>query len=295
MMLVAGGFVLLVIGLLLVQRCVKVGRSRRGQQAAPRAAQMQEARYNGGDLRFRPRLCADSGMMLAVEAGAVMGHTLPQGLAGDGAQDWVQAMTADMIRQSMTAFRSWISAGAQINSITLLLTKHQLACPQLMDLIEWELDRQNLAPACLGIALHDLSPAEQGGDFSIRILSNLSRLATLGCVIELSDFGLGSLSADVGLLGGRVRIGRALIRNCDQGGTSQRMILAVLALAERRGMASIACDVSTMAEQSFLTQIGVDWLQGNVIGPPSIPAQLLKIVLAQQRLVPPALTWRQGR
>lgn len=161
------------------------------------------------------------------------------------------------------------AAGQQVKRLTLLFSEGQLALPDLADLILWEADRQDLCPTSLGIALRDLPGVCSESTCTSWITSNLTRLSAAGCQVELDEFGFGKINpgAGAGFDGNLIRIGRGLIHGCDHGLPQQRMILAVLALAERRGMSTIALDVTSRTERSFLTQIGVNLLQGNVIGP----------------------------
>lgn len=268
MMFAAISFVAFALGLLVVRK-VRAGRCRDLAQNGAEIVQMGVVQPARIDMRFRPRLCTDSGTILAGEA---VWPDMQQGWAGDRTGQEL----ADMLHQSLSALRGWREAGGQIRTLTLLLSEAHLACPELVELVEWELDRQDLPSTCFGIALHDVQPVggTESRRVSARILSNLLRLASLGCAIELDEFGFGSITAETeasllgtSLPGDRIRIAHGLTQGCDYAVGQQRMILAVLALAKREGLETIARDISTLTEQSFLTQIGVDWLQGNVIGP----------------------------
>jgi len=99
---------------------------------------------------------------------------------------------------------------------------------------------------------------------------NLRKLAKAGCQIDLDDFGTGYASLDAIRQFGinRIKIDRSFVTACDIDQAQQRMILAILALAEKLGIAALAEGVETAEEYSFLAQMGCDEVQGFAIGRP---------------------------
>ncbi|MDM7458556.1 MAG: EAL domain-containing protein, partial [Paracoccus sp. (in: a-proteobacteria)] len=63
----------------------------------------------------------------------------------------------------------------------------------------------------------------------------------------------------------RIKIDRSFVTGCDIDPGQQRMILAILALAERLGISTLAVGVVTREEHAFLAQMGCDAVQGYAI------------------------------
>ncbi len=221
------------------------------------------------EIRYRPRLCANTGAILAVEAEATLNHPKQGRLMQvdflSRLEPSVQLDVArEMIRHALTALRDWDAAGARIECLTLRIAESQLAASEFPELCLWELDRQDIVPSRLGLALIETQAAIMPSADARR---SLERLAGAGCRVEVDEQGFGgTLLEDNSRIGAAaIRIGPGFVRDCDRLGEKQRMILAFLALAEHLDLTTIAIDVDTPAEMSFLTQIGVGWLQGSAV------------------------------
>lgn len=237
------------------------------------------------EMRFRPRLCADSGIVPSVEAWAVLHHPGGGALAQDQflprlTVEDLSRTTQDMIRHALTALRDWDAANAGIGQIALPLSQAQLCLPDLAETLLWELDRQDVPPARLCLILP--SPTGMG---AARAKENLLRLTTAGCRVEVEDIAAADIAPATmhGAAGATLRLTRGFTRDCDRRVEQQRMILAILALADHRGARTVATAIDTPGERSFLAQIGVDLLQGDAVSAPLSQAEVADFALKHRQ------------
>ncbi|MDO5613615.1 MAG: EAL domain-containing protein [Paracoccus sp. (in: a-proteobacteria)] len=221
---------------------------------------------------FQPQVCCNSGRITGFEALARWNHP-SRGLLGPaafmaGMNDLDHAaLTHQILRQALTALRRWDAEGLDVPSVALNVSSSALSDTGFADMVFWELDRQEIAPSRLVLELlESIGPINS----CERTRENLARLAEAGCCIDMDDFGTGYASlGSIRHFGvHRIKIDRSFVAECHADPAQQRMILAILALAERLGIATLAEGVETPEEHSFLAQIGVDQVQGYVIGRP---------------------------
>lgn len=250
------------------------------------------------ELRFHPRLCADTGIIRAAEVEPILHHPdfgriEPQSFIHRLTPDELAELTRATVCMAVESLRDWDSAGAGVESLTLRLGDDQIDHPDLADIILWELDRQDLPPARIAVTF------PRGADqiaANGHARHNTERLAAAGCQLELDEFGLGNARVD-DLRKYRVkavRISPAFTDQCDHQTEQQRMILAILALAEHFGLRTVAQDVRTAAERSFLTQIGVDHLHGDAISLPLGQREMTRFLAETHRPAPVSLPMRHA-
>lgn len=227
---------------------------------------------------FQPQIDGDTGAVTGFEALARWQHPqrgllLPNEFLPEFAGQERQTLAVEMLRQAGTALQSWDKAGWNVGTISINLSEYELAETVMAEILLWELDRLDLHPSRLVIeVLESVAPPQLSGDDArdAAIAGNLRRLAAAGCRIDLDDFGTGFASLDSIRQFGpqRLKIDRRFIAGCDSAPEQQRMILAILALADNLGLDTLAEGVETVGEQAFLTQIGCNQLQGYAIARP---------------------------
>ena len=106
----------------------------------------------------------------------------------------------------------------------------------------------------------------------------------MGCAVDLDDFGTGhsSITAIRRFALNRLKIDRSFIRDVDQNRDQQNLVTAILSLAERLGLETLAEGVETPAEHALLAQLGCGHVQGFVIAKP-MPVEDLASWLVAQR------------
>ena len=221
---------------------------------------------------FQPQLCCHTGKITGFEALARLDHP-NRGLLrpadfmpglGDGEHD---ALDREMLRQALMALKLWDESGHHVPTVSLNICDRQLSDPDFANSLLWELDRQDVQPSRLVLELlESVGPVSQ----SATARRNLTRLSSAGCLLDLDDFGTGNASMDAirhfGIY--RLKIDRSFVTGCDHDPGQQRMILAMLALAERLEIETLAEGVETREEHGFLAQMGCGQVQGHAIGIP---------------------------
>lgn len=228
----------------------------------------------GGQIvaHFQPQLCCNSGSVTGFEALARWQHPnrglLPPSTFMSRMTDADhRALTLAMLRQSIFALRTWDAQGWDVPTVSLNISNCELSDPGFATGLLWELDRQNIRPDRLVLeVLESVAPFTS----SAEARSNLALLGKAGCRLDLDDFGTGYASLDAIRQFGihRIKIDRSFVMGCDIDAGQQRMILAILALAERLDISALAEGVESREEHGFLAQMGCDEVQGYAIARP---------------------------
>ena len=221
---------------------------------------------------FQPQLCCHTGGIVGFEMLArwrhpVRGLLTPAAFMPKMTERDHNALTLSMLRQGLAALKRWDGEGRQVPGIALNVSNCELADPGFAASLLWELDRQDIAPARLVLeVLETVGPVSSNSD----VRANLAMLARAGCRLDLDDFGTGYASLDAIRQFGvhRIKIDRSFVMGCDVDPAQQRMILAILALAERLNISTLAEGVETAGEHAFLAQMGCDQVQGYAIARP---------------------------
>ena len=228
-----------------------------------------------GEIRawFQPQLSTDNGEVTGVEA-LVRWHHPDRGLLAPGAflpaiegSELMELLGQTMLTQSLAALAEFDRAGVRVPTVAVNFSAQELRDPQLPDRLRWTLDRFQLAPSRLTVEVLESVVAGDGDEI---IASNISRIASMGCGVDLDDFGTGnaSITAIRRFALNRLKIDRSFIRDVDQNRDQQKLVTAILSLAERLGLETLAEGVETQAEHALLAQLGCGHVQGYVIAKP---------------------------
>ena len=166
-----------------------------------------------------------------------------------------------ILYNSLTCLKKWDKAGFKVPQIGVNFSDAELRNPKLVDKIRWELDRFDLTPNRLNIEI--LETVIAGTDDDI-ITRNIAGLATLGCAIDLDDFGTGHASiANIRRFAvGRIKIDRSFVMKVDTDPEQQRMVSAILTMAEQLNLETLGEGVETVGEHAMLAQLGCRHVQG---------------------------------
>jgi len=172
-----------------------------------------------------------------------------------------------MIFDGLTALKHWDEIGFEIPRVGVNFSNEELCDPRLVDRIGWELDRFDLTPDRLVIEVLETVVANKSEDVVIR---NLSGLARLGCCLDLDDFGTGHASiTNIRRFSiERIKIDRSFVTRIDADPEQQKMVSAILTMAERLGLDTLAEGVETAPEQAMLAKLGCGHIQGFGIARP---------------------------
>ena len=172
-----------------------------------------------------------------------------------------------MLYHALTAIKAWDQSGLEIQQVAVNFSPEELSDPGVVEKIAWELDRFEVTPERLTVEILETVVAKGPDDIVTR---NIKGLADLGCRIDLDDFGTGhaSLAALRRFCVSPIKVDRSFVTKSDRDPEQQRMIRAILTMAERLGLETLAEGVETVGEHALLAQLGCTHVQGFGIGRP---------------------------
>jgi EAL domain-containing protein (putative c-di-GMP-specific phosphodiesterase class I) len=194
-----------------------------------------------------------------------------------------------MLSNALVALTRWDKAGFRVPTVGVNFSSDELRNPRLADKLKWELDRFDLSPERLSVEVLETVMATD--DHAV-IVRNITALARLGCRIDLDDFGTGhtSITNIRRFAVHRLKIDRSFVTRVDQDRDQQRMIAAILSMAERLDLDTLAEGVETGPELATLAQLGCGHVQGFGIGRPMPFAATLEWLAAHK--AHPRLVWQ---
>ncbi|WP_299774913.1 bifunctional diguanylate cyclase/phosphodiesterase [uncultured Tateyamaria sp.] len=222
---------------------------------------------------FQPQISTDTGKVAGFEAlarwihpdkGAISPAEFLPAIEDAGL---LERLAEIMIYHSFTALKAWDSAGLNVPHVGVNFSGSELNNPKLVDKVRWELDRFDLTPDRLTVEILETVVTDNTND---TITRNINALTKLGCRVDLDDFGTGHASiSSIRRFGvGRIKIDRSFVMKADRDPEQQRMISAVLTMAERLNIETLAEGVETVGEHALLAQLGCDYVQGFGIARP---------------------------
>ncbi|MCW1920454.1 bifunctional diguanylate cyclase/phosphodiesterase [Rhodobacter sp. KR11] len=166
-----------------------------------------------------------------------------------------------MVFNALSALSQWDKAGFHVPTVAVNFSKAELRAPGLASKLRWELDRFDLQPERLTIEILETVVAETDSDV---IVSNIAAIAQMGCGVDLDDFGTGhaSITSIRRFAVGRLKIDRSFVTRVDEDREQQKIVSAILSMAERLEMETIAEGVETQGEHAMLSQLGCNHVQG---------------------------------
>lgn len=242
-----------------------------------------------GEIRawFQPQLSTDSGAVTGIEALARWHHP-DRGVLAPAAflpaiegSELMELLGQSMLTQSLAALAEFDRKGLRVPTVAVNFSAQELQDPQLPERLRWTLDRFRLSPPRLTVEVLESVVAGEGDEV---IASNIGRIAAMGCGVDLDDFGTGnaSITAIRRFALNRLKIDRSFVREVDQNRDQQKLVTAILSLAERLGLETLAEGVETQGEHALLAQLGCGHVQGYVIARP-MPVEDLSNWLASHR------------
>ncbi|MEM7519543.1 MAG: phosphodiesterase [Pseudomonadota bacterium] len=222
---------------------------------------------------FQPQISTDTGLITGFEALARWNHpdrgmiSPAEFLPAIEQVGQLERLAEVMMYHSFAALKAWDSAGVDVPQVGVNFAGPELSNPKLMDKIKWELDRFDLSPNRLAVEVLETVVASNADDM---ITLNINALGELGCRIDLDDFGTGhaSISSIRRFSVSRIKIDRSFVMKADRDPEQQRMISAILTMAERLQVETLAEGVETVGEHVLLAQLGCDHVQGFGIARP---------------------------
>lgn len=222
---------------------------------------------------FQPQISTDTGKITGFEALARWIHPKQGPISPADFTPQLEAagqmgrLSEVILYHTLTAIKAWDQAGFFIGHVGVNFSSAELNDPHIVEKLSWELDRFELSPERVAIEILETVVSQGPDDVITR---NIKGLHELGCHIDLDDFGTGHASlTSIRRFGvGRIKIDRSFVMKADCDPEQQRMIKAILTMAEKLDLETLAEGVETVGEHSLLAQLGCTHVQGFGIGRP---------------------------
>lgn len=236
---------------------------------------------------FQPQLSTDSGEVSGMEALVRWQHP-DHGLLSPGCflpaiegTDLIDLLGQTMLAQSCAALDELDRRGLRVPTVAVNFSAQELRDPELPDRLRWTLDRFGLPPSRLTVEVLESVVAGDGDEV---IAANIARIAGIGCAVDLDDFGTGnaSIAAVRRFALNRLKIDRSFITGVDVNRDQEKLVTAILSLAERLGLETLAEGVETPAEHALLAQLGCGHVQGYVVAKPMPVGDLVRWLTAHR-------------
>ncbi|MEZ5726949.1 MAG: EAL domain-containing protein [Burkholderiaceae bacterium] len=187
-----------------------------------------------------------------------------------------------MMRQLLTKAQEWlgpVSLERPELQFSFNLSAHELRDPALFERLARLFDGSLLTPERMCIEFVERDAADE------QIRAALGRLREQGFRIAVDDFGTGQ--SNLSLLGrmsfDRLKIDREFVRTIDDDSSRHSVLDAIIDLARRLDVALVAEGVETEAQQRYLVEQGVDYLQGYLIARPMRVAEFADWLAQNER------------
>jgi len=264
-------------------------------QVHARLRKTAAAALDAGEISawFQPQISTDTGDISGFEALARWHHP-DLGVLGPNQflpalfeANLMGKLSEVMLRQSIDALGQWDAAGLSIPIVGVNFAEDDLRDPGMADRVIWMLEQAGLPPGRLAIEVLE-SVVTDGQDDSV--VQNISRLADVGCQVDMDDFGTGnaSISAIRRLHVTRIKIDRSLVKGVDRDAEQQRVIAAVLTMTDKLGIETLGEGVETPGEHTMLAQLGCRHVQGYGIGLPMPVTDTLTWIKTHRDMLAPA-------
>lgn len=192
-----------------------------------------------------------------------------------------------ILRDSLDMISEWQREGYSIGHVGVNFSTEELKNPQLVEQIGREIDQRGLSADRLAVEVLETVVASRSDE---AIIANLTALARLGCCIDLDDFGTGHASiTNIRRFSiERIKIDRSFVTGIDKDAEKRSMVAAILTMAERLGLETLAEGAETEGELHALTQLGCGHVQGFAIARAMPREETLKWISAYQTRRNPA-------
>jgi diguanylate cyclase (GGDEF)-like protein len=222
---------------------------------------------------FQPQLSSDTGDISGFQAVPRWLHPMRGVLAEAELIPVIDAaglrerLNEVMLYNTFSALRGWDKRHLRIPNASIALSVSLLANPKMAERLRWEIDRFEMTPDRIRLILPQSVIPQIEHDIVAR---NLATLAAIGFEIELDGFGVSAATINSirQSRATRLRIHRSFTSHVDTDQTQQKLVSAIISLAEGLGLDTLGEGVQAIGEHSILTQLGCSHVQGAAISRP---------------------------
>jgi diguanylate cyclase (GGDEF)-like protein len=240
-------------------------------------------------LHYQPKFAAGSGDPVGAEALVRWNHPehgllMPDKFIGLAEKTGLIINIGEwVLNEACRQMRVWYDAGYTQWRIAVNLSALQFCHTGLVKTVSTALSAHGLPANSLTLEITETT-AMSDADASMTVLQKLS---DMGVDLSIDDFGTGysSLMYLKRLPANELKIDRGFVRELERDSDDAAIVSAIVALGQALNLRIVAEGVETASQQSFLTQLGCDSLQGYLLGHP-LPADrfMADISAAQKRV-----------
>ncbi|MGE6385256.1 putative bifunctional diguanylate cyclase/phosphodiesterase [Pseudomonas sp. NPDC078416] len=175
-----------------------------------------------------------------------------------------------VLHEACRQMKRWYDSGFTDWRIAVNLSALQFSHVGLVDTVADALATHGLPANCLTLEITETT-AMSDADASMTVLRKLSDMHV---DLSIDDFGTGysSLMYLKRLPANELKIDRGFVRDLEHDSDDAAIVSAIVALGQALNLRIVAEGVETASQQSFLTRLGCDSLQGYLLGYP-LPAE----------------------
>ncbi|QJI29199.1 EAL domain-containing protein [Pseudomonas sp. ADAK18] len=179
-----------------------------------------------------------------------------------------------VLNEACRQMQVWYAQGYRDWRIAVNLSALQFCHAGLVKSVASALERHQLPANSLTLEITETT-AMSDADASMTVLQKLS---DMGVDLSIDDFGTGysSLMYLKRLPANELKIDRGFVRDLEHDSDDAAIVSAIVALGQALGLRIVAEGVETDVQQSFLTRLGCDSLQGYLLGHP-LPAEAFMV------------------
>jgi diguanylate cyclase (GGDEF)-like protein len=240
-------------------------------------------------LHYQPKFAAGTGEPVGAEALVRWNHPehgllMPDKFIGLAEKTGLIINLGEwVLNEACRQMRVWFDAGYTHWRIAVNLSALQFSHAGLVNNVAKSLAAHGLPANCLTLEITETT-AMSDADASMMVLQQLS---DMGVDLSIDDFGTGysSLMYLKRLPANELKIDRGFVRDLENDSDDAAIVSAIVALGQALNLRIVAEGVETSSQQSFLTHLGCDSLQGYLLGHP-LPADrfMADISAAQNRV-----------
>jgi diguanylate cyclase (GGDEF)-like protein len=179
----------------------------------------------------------------------------------------IAALGLDVLEQGCHALARWAREPSLATlKLAVNVSVHQLRDPEFPDAVATLLAATGAPADRLTLELTESVFARNPAD----LVDRMQQLRGLGVHFALDDFGTGysSLAYLARFPLAALKIDRSFVQDVDRDPNASSIVEAIIALARKLHLATIAEGVELVAQQAFLTAHGCDVMQGYLLGRP---------------------------
>ncbi|MDB6446943.1 MULTISPECIES: bifunctional diguanylate cyclase/phosphodiesterase [Pseudomonas] len=240
-------------------------------------------------LHYQPKFDAANGRPVGAEALLRWVHPTQGLLMPDTFIDLAEktgliiAIGEWVLNEACRQMREWYVLGYTDWRIAVNLSALQFCHAGLVQSVATALATHCLPANSLTLEITETT-AMSDADASMTVLQQLS---DMGVDLSIDDFGTGysSLMYLKRLPANELKIDRGFVRDLEHDSDDAAIVSAIVALGQALGLRIVAEGVETDVQQSFLTRLGCDSLQGYLLGHPLPAERFLQNIRQAPRMV----------